>query len=149
MAWWDKLGMGRQVDATARALAVETFEFATVLGGDVLITQIIGRITVVVAALCNVFLQFTPDLGTATVTPLCVFTDIDGYEVGDALTITGVPGDALLPAAAAGAVPGMTVPLIVPAGGLESDSSTAPATGTVLWSIWYIPLTDGAYVTGV
>ena len=149
MAWWNKLGMGIRVDATARALGNETFEWATVLGGDVLITQIIGRLTVIVNALDNVSLQFTPDVATATVTALCTATNINGYDVGDTVTITGIPGNALLPVAAAGAVPGMTVPLIVPAGGVESIGSAAPGTGTMLWSLWYIPLSDGAYVTGV
>jgi len=149
MAWWNKLGEGIRVDATARALAIETFTFANVVGGDVLITQIIGRFTVAVNATTNLFLQFTPTVATATVTVLCTAIDVDTYGIGDVVTITGVPGNALLPAARAGAVPGMTVPLIVPAGELESDSDAAPGTGTILWSVWYIPLTDGAYVVGV
>ena len=147
MAWWNKLGEGIRVDATARALQAETFTFANVVGGDVLITQLIGRFTVAVNATTNLFLQSTPTAGTVTV--LCTAIDVDTYGIGDVVTITGVPGNALLPAARAGAVPGMTVPLIVPAGVLESDSDAAPGTGTILWSVWYIPLNDGAYVVGV
>ncbi|KKL54709.1 hypothetical protein LCGC14_2262690 [marine sediment metagenome] len=151
MAWWDKLGPGVRVDATARVLANETFEFAAVLGGDVLITQLIGRFTVITGGLSNMHLQFTPDVGTATVTTLCALADINGCDVGDTVTLTGVPGDALFPAGAApaGAVPGMTVPLILPAGGIESVVSAASGAAAILWSLWYIPLTDGAYVTGV
>ena len=151
MAWWNRLGMGIRVDATARALAIETFEWATVLGGDVLITQIIGRFTVIVNALTNVSLQYTPDVGTATPGALCTVTDDNGFDVGETVTITGVPANALYPAAGAGVgvVPGMTVGLIVPAGGVESISSAAPGTGTILWSLWYIPLDDAAYVVGV
>lgn len=151
MAWWDKLAMGRRVNATARALAIETFEFASVLGGDVLITQLIGRLTVIVNAATNVFLQFTPDVATATPGALCVATDINGFDVGEIVTISGIPTDALYPAAGAGVggVPGMTVPLILQAGGIESVSDAAPGTGTILWSLWYVPLTEGAYVVGV
>uniref|UniRef100_A0A6H1Z7M6 Uncharacterized protein n=1 Tax=viral metagenome TaxID=1070528 RepID=A0A6H1Z7M6_9ZZZZ len=149
MAWWNRLGMGTRVDATARALGAETFEWASVVGGDVLITQIIGRLTVIVNALDNVFLQFTPDLATAGVTALCAAININGFNVGATVTITGVPGNALLPAVSAGAVPGMTTPLILPAGGVESVGSAAPGTGTMLWSLWYIPLNDAAYVVGV
>ncbi len=151
MAWWDKLGPGVRVDATARVLAAETFEFAAVLGGDVLITQLIGRFTVITGGLSNMHLQFTPTLGTATVTTLCALADIDGCDVGDTVTLTGVPGDALFPAGAApaGVVPGMTVPLILPVGGIESIVSAASGAAAILWSLWYIPLSDGAYVTGV
>ena len=151
MAWWDKMGMGKRVDAAARVLAAETFEFASVLGGDVLITQIIGRFTVITGGLSNMHLQFTPDILTAGVTQLCALVDIDGSDVGSTVTITGVPGDVLLPAGAApaGAVPGLTVPLILQPGGIESVVSAASGAAAILWSLWYIPLSDAAYVVGI
>lgn len=148
MAWWDKLLPGIRVVTTARALAVETFEFATILGGEVLIVQLIGRITVIVNAATNVLVQHTSDVGTAGVTPLSVPGNVNGLDVGDGVGITGVPTDALLVAVTAG-VPGMVQPYILPAGGIESVSDAAPGTGTIQWFVWYVPLVPGAYVTGV
>uniref|UniRef100_A0A6H1Z6F1 Uncharacterized protein n=1 Tax=viral metagenome TaxID=1070528 RepID=A0A6H1Z6F1_9ZZZZ len=148
MAWWDKLGMGIRVDAAARALAAETFEFASVLGGDVLITQIIGRFTVITGGASNVNLQFTPDVATAGVTALCALANVNGLDVGDIVTITGVPGNPLL-VTVTGAKPGLTVPLILQAGGIESVVSAASGAAEIAWSLWYIPLSDAAYVVGV
>jgi len=149
MAWWDKLGPGIRVDATARVLDAETFAFANVIGGDVLITQLIGRFTVITGGASNMNLQCTPTAGTATT--LCALANINGCDVGDTVTLTGVPGDALFPAGAApaGVVPGLTVPLILPAGALQSIVSAASGAAAILWSLWYIPLTDGASVAGV
>ena len=94
-------------------------------------------------------LQTTPT--ASSVTTLCALADIDGCDIGDTVTLTGVPGDALFPAGAApaGVVPGLTVPLIIPAGEIESVVSAASGVAAILWSLWYLPLTDGAYVVGV
>ena len=94
-------------------------------------------------------LRFTPTAGT--VTTLCALADINGCDVGDTVTLTGVPGDPLFPAGAApaGVVPGLTVPLILPAGAIESVVSAASAGAAILWSLWYLPLDDAAYVVGI
>lgn len=147
MAWWDKLGPGIRVNAVARPLDGETFEWATILGGDVLITQIMGRFTVATAGASNVHLQHTADYATARVTALCALADVNGLAIGDMVSITGVPGDTLLVAVSA-VKPGLTVPLMVPPGGVESVISAASGTAAIEWSLWYIPLDDAAYVTG-
>lgn len=148
MAWWDRLLPGIRVVTTARDLAVETFDFGTILGGEVLIVQLIGRITVIVNAVTNVYLQHTSDEVLAGVTPLSVAGNVNGLDVGDGVGITGVPTDALLVAVTAG-VPGMVQPYILPAGAIQSDSDNAPGTGAIQWFIWYVPLVPGAYITGV
>lgn len=148
MAWWDKVGMGRRVDAAARVLDAETFEWASVVGGDVLITQLIGRFTVITGGASNVHLLHDPTVATSGDTALCALANVNGLDVGDTVTITGVPGDALLVTVTAGK-PGLTVPLILPAGAIQSVISAASGAAAILWSLWYIPLDDAAYVVGI
>ena len=148
MAWWDKLGMGRRIDAAARVLAAETFTWATVNLGDVLITQLIGRFTVITGGASNVHLQHDPTVATAGTAALCTLANVNGLDVGDSVTITGVPGDPLL-VTVTGGKPGLTIPLILAPGAIQSVVSAASGAAAILWSLWYIPLTDGAYVTGI
>ena len=98
MAWWDKIGPGVRVQRVTYQLAVTAgLAMFSVAGGRILLTAIIGEFTEDVNALCNVSLRANPTTGTTNV--LCAPLNVDTYVVGDAVTITGVPTDAMIPAA--------------------------------------------------
>lgn len=146
MAWWDKLGQGIRVQRVTYQLTAETLAMFSVAGGRVLLTAIVGEITEVVNALCNVSLQANPDVGTATTTVLCAPLNVNGFTIGNAVTITGIPTDPLIPAGMGSALPMMTLPVMLPIGDIESISSTTPGTGQIQWTLWYKPLDDAGYV---
>jgi len=145
MAWWENLGMGQRLARATLVLANATTPIFTITGGRILLTAIFGQITTLIGGAAAYRLQHDPLVGTGTTANLCANTDINAYPVGDQLGITGVPTDALLPAAAAGAVPGMTMPVELPPGDIEVVCATAPG-GAVLWTIWFKTLDSGARV---
>jgi len=146
MAWWDKAGPGTLVTAAVVELTVATPTIFIIGGGRVLLTGIVGVIGEgAVGGACNVFLRLDPTVGTATLTSLCTARNIVGYAIGDILTITGVPGDQMVPVASASAVPGMTVPVVLTVGELEFCIDAA-VVGNVTWTAWYKPLDDAGYV---
>ena len=145
MAWWDKIGLGRSVTRATLVLAAATTAIFTVAGGRVLITNVVGVITTLIGGVANYYLQHNPTVATSTTTALCTPLNINAYPVGDLLGITGVPTDAMVPGAAAGVLPGMTVPVVLPVGNVEAVCDAAPG-GAVQWSIWYKPLDNAGYV---
>lgn len=145
MAWWDKIGQGRMVTRATLDLAGATTDLFTVLGGRVLLTNIVGTITTIIGGVANYFLQHDPTSALATTLPLCASTNIDGWDVGDILGITGIPTDNLIPATAGGAITSPTVPVVLTVGTIEAVCDLAPG-GAVQWEIWYKPLDDAGYV---
>jgi len=144
MAWWDKIGNGRMIERATLVLAAATTPIFSIAGGRILLTNIIGTITTLIGGAANVYLQVNPTVATATTTPLCAALNINAYPVGDILGITGVPGDAMIPAATGSAIPSLTMPVVIPIGDIEFVCDAAPG-GAVQWSIWYRPLDDAAY----
>jgi len=145
MAWWDKVGNGRMVTRATLVLAAATTAIFSVAGGRVLLTNIIGTITTLIGGVANVYLQLNPTVATAATTALCAALNIDAYAVGDILGITGVPGDAMIPAATGSAIPAPTMPVILTVGDIEFVCDAAPG-GAVQWEVWYKPLDDAGYV---
>ena len=145
MAWWDRLGTGRSVARATLVLAAATTAIFTIAGGRVLLTNIIGSITTVIGGAANYYLQHNPTVVTSTTAALCAALNINAYDVGDVLGITGIPTDAMIPGAAAGSAPSMTMPMILTAGAIEAVCDAAPG-GAVLWTVWYKPLDDAGYV---
>jgi hypothetical protein len=144
--------LGTKVDrATATLPQTATGTLFTVAGGRVLLTSIVGEVTVALGATAtSANLVHTPTVGT--VGDLCAATVVTSDEVG---TLYGISGDAtsLLSADGAGSnaptsartgIPAHPVVLPVGAIGLKT---TASDTGSVKWSVTYIPLDDGATVT--
>ena len=145
MAWWDRIGNGRLVARATVTLAGATTDIFNVTGGRILLTNIVGSITVIVGGAANVYLQADPTVATSATAPLCASLDINGYDVGDLLGITGIPTDAMVPPVAGGAIVAPTMKMIIQTGAIEFVCDAAPG-GAVLWTVWYKPLDDGASV---
>lgn len=136
---------GTKVDrATATLPQTATGALFTVAGGRILLTSIVGEVTTVLGATAtNAKLVSTPTTGTAV--DLCAVLAVASKEVGTLFGITGLFSDALVGAnAGASVVPRNAV--VVPIGSIGLSTS-ANNTGSVKWSITYVPLDNGASVT--
>lgn len=136
--------LGIMVERAAAALAAALTPIFTITGGPVLMTGFFGYISVASGANA-VHLEATPTTGTSI--PIAANLDIDPALVGDYLTITGIGSDAMTYNASATGLPmfGGAKGVILPVGTL--DYHAAAAEGTVAWTIFYVPLATGAYVT--
>lgn len=135
---------GQKVDrATAVLPATTQAAIFTVTGGRVIITAIVGEVTTIIQAQPTTLkIRTNPTVGADS--DLCATVDMNAKEVGTLIGITGLATDAALAANA-----GYTVlprnPVVVPVGTLDLVTG-ATSTGSVKWSITYIPLDDGASV---
>lgn len=127
--------------ATATLPATTTQTLFTVSGGRVLILGVVGEVTTTVQTqACNTKLISTPTTGTAV--DMCAVLDITADQVGCLYGITGIPADALV-----GANAGLGLmcqrPQVVPIGNIGLNTA-ATNTGAAKWSIYWLPLDDGA-----
>ena len=139
-----KLILGEVVNKAATTLpqGTATAQF-TVAGGRVLITSIVGEVTVIIAGANATKLTATPTTGSAV--DMCVALDIDADEVGCLYGITGTPGDTLV-----GTDAGLTIGMsnngiVVNAGTIDLDCA-GNATGETKWTLHYVPIDIGATV---
>lgn len=136
-----ELVLGFRVDKAEAALEGAKTAYFNIKGGRVLMTGLLGQITVAAGAnACS--WGATPTTGTAQ--PVCAALDINPALVGDNLTITGIANAAMTYNASATGLPMMANPVVLDIGTL--DLTSAAADGSTKWSLWYIPLDDGAYV---
>jgi hypothetical protein len=136
--------LGKQVNRATAALPQTTAAaIFNILGGRVLITSIVGEVTTAIQNQANnTKLTATPATGTAV--DMCAVLSIANDEVGTLYGITGLPSDAML-GVNAGLVQAMNRGQILNVGTIDLDCA-ASNTGSVKWSLTYIPIDDGAYV---
>lgn len=139
-----KLLKGIKVERASATLPQETSHaLFNIVGGRVAIIQIVGEVTVVIQTQANnTKLTATPDTGTAV--DICAVLDITADEVGCLYGITGLDTDALI-GINAGALPAQTREVILNTGTLDLDCA-ASNTGEIKWTLFYVPINDGAYV---
>lgn len=138
------INLGMRVDKSTATLPAGTAgALFNVIGGRVAIKGILGEVTTVVQTQANnTKLTANPTVGTSV--DLCAVLDISADEVGCLYGITGNVGDALT-GADAGYAPLPEQPLVAAVGTIDLDCA-ATNTGSVKWSIWYVPVDDGAYI---
>jgi hypothetical protein len=137
-----KLKLGLKVDRAAATHAATTTPYFTIAGGRVLLTELIGKVTVASGANACSWVA-NPTTGTAT-QKVCANLDIDPAVVGDSLTITGLAADAMIYGTTAG-LGTMARSVVLNVGTL--DLIAAAADGSTSWTLFYIPIDDGGYVT--
>lgn len=138
------INLGLRVDrATAALPQTAAAAIFNILGGRVAVMGILGEVTTIIQNQAN-NTKLTANPTTGTSVDLCTVLSIANDEVGCLYGITGVVGEALI-GANAGYAPLPTRPCVVGVGTIDLDCA-ASNTGSVKWSIWYIPLDDGAYV---
>ncbi|MDD5510528.1 MAG: hypothetical protein PHI12_06955 [Dehalococcoidales bacterium] len=147
--WLHDLWLGRrmlgQITERLTALPISGNLF-TVAGGKIIVYSIVGTITAACDANATATsLVATPTVGTAAA--MCTPTNIASYALGDILGITGIPTDALLPAATGGAIPAQTVGVVVQPGTIDMLVAVAgQVTGRVRWTLHWMPLDTAASV---
>lgn len=136
---------GVRVDKTAttnpQTAAVDLF---TISGGRVAMTAIVGEVTTIMGAVGN-NTQLRSNPTTGTTSPICAVLDTANDEVGTLYGITGLVSDALV-GDDAGGVAMQTRPVVLPIGSLELHCA-ANNTGATKWTLFYVPIDDGATVT--
>ena len=139
------VNLGIRVDKGAttnpQTAAVDLF---TITGGRVAMTAIVGEVTTIMGAVGN-NTQLRSNPTTGTTSPICAVLDTANDEVGTLYGITGAVGDAMI-GDDAGGVSMQDRPVVLPVGSLELYCA-ANNTGATKWSLWYVPIDDGAYVT--
>lgn len=139
---------GTRVDKAAGTLPqTATATLFTVAGGRVLVTSIVGQVTVALGAVVTtVKLTSTPTTGTAV--DLTTAVAVTSAEAGALLTLPATALGALNVAATnSGAIAApLNYGLIIPPG-VISWTTSANDTGQVKWSLTYIPFDDGAVVS--
>lgn len=134
-----RLHLGIKADRAAAALAAATTPYYTIATGRVLLTGLIGTITVASGANACSWVA-NPTTGTATQV-LCAALDINPALVGDSLVITGLAADAMI-YGGAGGLGTMARNVVLLPGTL--DFIAAAADGSTSWVAFYFPIDDGA-----
>lgn len=138
---------GQRVDKAAGLLPqTTTATLFTVAGGRVLITSVVGNVTVATGATAtNLKLTSTPTAGTAV--DFATNVSVASKEAGSHLLANLVTIGALTVVnAGAAVVPGGSSGLLVPPG-VISWTTDANNTGQIKWSLTYIPFDDGSTVS--
>ena len=141
----EELNVGTRVDRTAATLPASTTGTIFTVTGSVLLVSIIGTVgTIIQTQACNLSISLVDTL-TSTTTALCAVLNISAKAAGSLLTITGT----LATAMQSGLIlPVQAAPVILVPGNLIITTS-ATNTGTIGWSVWYVPLTAGASMAAV
>jgi hypothetical protein len=138
------IGLGIRVDrATATLPQTAAAAIFNVVGGRVMMTGILGEVTTVLGAVGNMSLEANPTVGTTA--GLCAVLAAGALEAGTLLSISGLKATAMYGVDAGGSAM-QHIPVALPVGTLDLRLSGS-STGSVKWSIWYVPLDEGAYVT--
>lgn len=133
------LNLGRRVTKSITQAGAAT-QNVFVVTGEVLITSLYGRVTTAITVAGTTKLSANPTLGTSV--DLNTATDLGTTDTVVGEILVPVKGAAIaLGAAALGA--GESV--VVGAGVIEHTVATG-GDGTILWSLTYSPLSDGASV---
>lgn len=132
--------------ATAALPATTTSTLFTITGGRVLLTSIIGEVTTVIQTQADATkLQFDPTDAGAT-QDICATLDITADAVGTLYSITGTPATAMQDALNfLGADKVLARPMVLKPGAILLNCA-ATNTGSVKWSLTYVPIDEGAAV---
>ena len=121
--------------------AIETL--FNVVAGRILLVQVLGEVTTVIQNQAN-NTKLTHDPATGTSTDLCAVLDIANDEVGTLYGITGTAADALV--GTGQTLVSQARPVVLKPGEIDLDCA-ASNTGNVKWTLFWIPLDAGAYVS--
>ena len=114
------------------------------VSGRVLVTHIIGEVTVAIQAQSTVLkLVSAPTVGADV--DLCAALETNNDAIGTLYNITGTLANAMV-ATTSGACIAQASPILVTAGTIDLDSDDDDSTGSVKWTLHYVPLDNGSRV---
>jgi hypothetical protein len=128
-------------------LVTSTTTLFTIAGGRVLLTSLVGRVTVVIGATTsNAKLVYNPT-AAGTSFDMCTAVDIASDAVEQTYYITGnvaSTGALLVGGAVWQANPVFEDGYLVQAGTIEQNLSADPVGGQISWTVTWLPYDDGA-----
>jgi hypothetical protein len=140
---------GIRADSAAALVTAAAVTKFTVSDGNIAMLGFYGEVVVDIAATaCTVIVDATPTVGTAT--HLAVVggaTDIQSFPAGVMCWLPAI-GGILTWSADSYALQEVAPVYIIRPGVISVTGSAAPATGTIRWSMFWMPVDAGAYVTG-
>jgi hypothetical protein len=144
--------LGLRVDRAATVFAQATVGLFTVTGGRVILTGLVGEMATLNGAGAST-MQIS-HLRTDVTTPVATVLSIASASMANATqgtlyTLPAAVGTALVTSTNnSAAILGLSPEyIILPVGTLSVVVGAAAISGTVKWSLFYIPLDDGAYVS--
>jgi hypothetical protein len=138
---------GQRVQRASDTLPASTQSpIFTISGGRVFIVRILGEVTVAIQNQAN-DTQLVYNHATASDVDLCADLNIANDAVGEMYTITGDFSDAMQSGFALESDV-LTPPFVLQEGTIDLDCA-ATNTGEVAWTLFYLPIDDGAIVTAV
>ena len=138
-----KKALGQSTVRGTSAQTGVTYDLFTISGGRIMVTQIIGEITVAVVGALTISLLATPTTGTARA--MCAGLLTTGYAIGDLFGITGVNTDAMLPPASSSVVEAQTMGVMVSEGVISLVNDIVDV-GAIQWTLKWIPIDNAAAV---
>jgi hypothetical protein len=143
-----RLNVLGQVVQRAAALLPATTQAAifTVAGGKVLVTSLIGEVVVAMPATANT-VKITGNPTAGTDVDWTSATSTASKEAGSILTPAVTAGGALVAANAGGGNAIAPAGYVAQIGTIDLVTSGTAATGTVKWTLTYVPIDDGASVS--
>lgn len=140
--------LGKKVDKSITTASGGTKSLFTVTGGRVLVTSLVGRVTVVIGATTsNLKLVYNPT-AAGTSFDMCTAVDIASDAVEQTYYIAGSvasPGALLVGGAVGQANPVFEDGYLIQAGEIEANFSADPTgSGAITWSCTYVPYDDAA-----
>lgn len=139
------LAITKTVERDSAVLPATTQTAYFAVTGKVLITQIVGEVTVIFDGTANdIKLIANPTVGADV--NLCTAVTVTSDAVGTIYTITGTLSDAMI-ATTSGGVTAQATGVLVAAGTIDLHTTATDTTGSTKWLIHYIPLESGATIT--
>lgn len=139
--------LGGRVNRTAALLPATTqAAIFTVAGGKVLVTSLVGEVVVVMPATTNT-VKVTGNPTAGTDVDWTTATSTASKEVGSIISLPVTAGGALAVANAGGGNAISPTGFVAQIGTIDLVTSGTAATGTVKWTLTYVPLESGASVT--
>jgi hypothetical protein len=134
-------GLGNLASKATGALSATNIPLFTIAGGRILLTSIVGEVTVAVTVANASKLQLNPTVGAVNA-DMCTTLDIGTTDtpVGNLLSITGDPTAAMI--RAAGLARLTAAQLILDEGQIEQVS--AGTDGEITWTATWLPYDEGA-----
>lgn len=138
------INLGRRVEQPAKTVPQNGLSaLFTISGGRVVVLGIVGEVTTVIGGTTpTAKLVANPTVGADSdiTSAVAITSDAVGNQYGVATV-----GGAL--SVLESVAPINQTPFVVKAGTIDLHVSAADATGAIKWSIFYVPLDDGASVT--
>jgi len=136
--------LGMRIDrAISNVAQTGVLSIFNIVGGRVLVTNILGEVTTVLGVVGNMSLEANPTTGTMAV--LSGLLAAGGLEEGCMIALDGTKATNLLGVTAGGR--GMATNSVTVQIGTIDQRCSASDTGQMRWSVWYVPIEDGAYIT--